>query len=127
MRDMIDIQNNAISIRKQCSFLGLPRSSYYYEPKAVSEEALTLMHAIDEIYTKHPYYGNRRMMITITRPGEVYSSDITYIRLAQGFIYLVAIIDWHSRYVVSWRVSTSLDIDFCIDALINALEFTHEL
>ena len=56
------------------------------------------------------------------RYEEVYSSDITYIRLSQGFIYLVAIIDWYSRYVVSWRVSTTLDVDFCIDALIDALE-----
>lgn len=52
----------------------------------------------------------------------VWSSDITYIRMAQGFVYLVAIIDWFSRYILSWKVSISLESDFCIDALEEALE-----
>jgi putative transposase len=57
----------------------------------------------------------------IDRADQVWSTDITYVRLRQGFVYLVAIIDWHSRYVVSWEVSVSLDSSFCVSALETAL------
>ena len=56
----------------------------------------------------------------ITGPNQVWASDITYIRLAQGFIYLVAIMDWYSRYVLTWEISNTLTADFCVDALENA-------
>jgi len=57
----------------------------------------------------------------ITRPNQVWAADITYIPMARGFLYLVAIIDWHSRYVLSWRLSNTLDADFCVEALEEAL------
>lgn len=57
----------------------------------------------------------------IERPNQVWSTDITYIRLDKGFIYLVAVIDWYSRYVLSWEVSNTLDVHFCLDALESAL------
>jgi len=57
----------------------------------------------------------------IVRPNQVWSADITYIRLARGFLYLVAVMDWFSRYVLSWELSNSLDSLFCLDALRNAL------
>lgn len=57
----------------------------------------------------------------ISFPNQVWSTDITYIRLAQGFIYLVAVIDWFSRYVLSWQVSNTMDVSFCLDALERAL------
>lgn len=57
----------------------------------------------------------------IDRPDHVWSTDITYVRLAQGFIYLVAIMDWYSRYVLAWEVSVTLDSSFCISALERAL------
>lgn len=57
----------------------------------------------------------------ISRNDEVWSSDITYIRLRKGFVYLMAIIDWYSRYVLDWQVSTSLEADFCIETLQRAL------
>lgn len=60
--------------------------------------------------------------VSIERVDQVWSSDITYVRLQQGFVYLVAIIDWHSRYVVSWEVSVSLDSSFCQSALEYALQ-----
>jgi putative transposase len=59
--------------------------------------------------------------IKITRPGQVWAADITYIPMARGFLYLVAIIDWYTRYVFSWRLSNTLDADFCIEALEEAL------
>jgi putative transposase len=151
--------------------LGLPRSSYYYEPAGESEENLLLMRLIDEQYLRRPFYGSPRMTVwlreqgytvnrkrisrlmrlmsldaiypkprlsqpaagqriypyllrnlPITRVNQVWSTDITYIRLVHGFIYLVAVIDWYSRYVLSWEVSTSLETSFCLSALEWALK-----
>ena len=59
--------------------------------------------------------------MVINRVNQVWSTDITYIPVAKGFMYLVAVIDWHSRYVLSWRLSNTLDTSFCIDALEQAL------
>ncbi len=61
---------------------------------------------------------------SVTHPGhQVWSTDITYIRLARGFVYLVAIIDWYSRRVLAWRISNSLDSSFCVDCLEDALRW----
>jgi putative transposase len=60
--------------------------------------------------------------VSIDRIDQVWSSDITYIRLARGFVYLVAIIDWFSRYVLAWELSTTLDTSFCLDTLDRALQ-----
>ena len=57
----------------------------------------------------------------ITRPNQVWAADITYIPMAKGFLYLVAIMDWHSRCVLAWRLSNTLDADFCVQALEEAL------
>ena len=57
----------------------------------------------------------------ITRPNQVWAADITYIPMAHGFLYLVAIMDWYSRYVLAWRLSNTLDVNFCVDALEEAL------
>ena len=129
-----------------------------------------MMNLIDTIYTKHPFFGYRRITamlrrlgyavngkriiglmrrmsleaiypkkntsiasrehlkypyllneINVTRPGQVWATDITYIRMRKGYLYLMAIMDWHSRYVLSWRLSNTLDVSFCIDALEEAL------
>jgi len=61
--------------------------------------------------------------LNILRVNQVWSVDITYIKLEHGFCYLVAIIDWHSRYVISWELSNTLDIDFCLRTLERAYEF----
>jgi putative transposase len=164
-----------LTIARQTELLGLSRRSYYYKPVVnEAEEARLKLHlnAIDEIYTKRPYYGTRRLQyelehsydicigrdrirhlmarlgleaiyprgpntskaaphheiypyllrgLAITRPNQVWGSDITYIRTATGFVYLVAFIDWFSRYVVAWRLSDSLEQSFCLEALDEAL------
>ena len=70
-------------------------------------------------HRKFPYLlRNRR----ITKPDEVWAADITYIPMTQGYMYLVAIIDWHSRYVLAWRLSNSLESSFCMEVLDEALE-----
>jgi putative transposase len=58
---------------------------------------------------------------TVERVNQVWSTDITYIRMAQGFLYLVAVIDWFSRFVLSWSLSVTMEVDFCIEALRRAL------
>ena len=59
--------------------------------------------------------------VTINRVNQVWSADITYIPMARGFLYLAAIMDWHSRYVLAWRLSNTIDVDFCVEALQEAL------
>jgi putative transposase len=134
-------------------------------------EERALLALIDAEYTRHPFYGSRKMVIylerlghrvnrkrvqrlmgilglagmapgphtsrphpqqkvypyllrgvDIDRPNQVWSTDITYIRLARGFVYLVAIVDWYSRKVLAWRVSNTLDSGFCVDCLEQTLQ-----
>lgn len=171
-RGLVERNHDSLSIRDQCRLLNLNRASLYYEPVSVSIETLQIMNRIDEIYTKYPFYGSRKIKLAlnaegwtigrervqklmrkmgicavypkpklsarqpehrvypyllggykIIRPNQVWSSDITYLRLSQGFLYLVAIIDWFSRYVMSWRLSNSLNTDFCIEALEEAFQY----
>jgi putative transposase len=69
----------------------------------------------------HKVYPYLLRGVPVIRPNQVWSTDITYIRLARGFAYLVAIIDWYSRKVLSWRISNSMDASFCVDCLEDAL------
>lgn len=62
--------------------------------------------------------------VTVNRPNQAWCSDITYLRLRSGFVYLVAVMDWASRYVLSWRLSNTLDTAFCLAALEDALATT---
>lgn len=71
--------------------------------------------------TGHKVYPYLLRELEITRPNQVWAADITYIPMSRGFLYLVAIIDWYSRYVISWRLSNTLDADFCVAALEEAL------
>lgn len=71
---------------------------------------------------EHMTYPYLLRNVTVSRPNQVWAADITYIPMAHGFVYLVAIMDWYSRRVLSWRVSTTMETDFCISALQEALE-----
>jgi putative transposase len=153
----IDDQYEGLSVAAQCKILGVPRSSYYYTNVPVQESELQLMRRVDEIFTKWPSYGSRKIVhelkkegwsvnrkhiqrimqrlglasnlpgpntskphpehikfpyllrgLVLLAPLEVWSTDITYIRLPNGFVYLVAVIDWFSRFVLSYRLSNSL-------------------
>jgi len=70
---------------------------------------------------EHRVYPYLLRGVEVDRVDQVWAADITYIPMARGFLYLVAVMDWHSRYVVAWRLSNSLDADFCVDALEEAL------
>lgn len=117
-------------------FYGWPRMTAYLQRagQAVNGKRVRrLMHlmGLQAIYPKprlsqavpgrrvYPYLLRR---MSIVRPCQVWSSDITYIPMAQGFMYLVAIIDWFSRYVLAWRLSNTLDGTFCLEALHDALQ-----
>ncbi len=161
-----------IAVSRQCDLAGVSRATLYAQqkPKVVDEDDELLKRLIDEEYTRHPFYGTRRMVVylgrcghtvnrkrvqrlmrslglagmapgpntsrahpqhkvypyllrgvVVNRPNQVWSTDITYIRLAHGFVYLVAIIDWYSRCVLSWRISNSMETAFCVDCLEEAL------
>ena len=72
-------------------------------------------------HPEHKVYPYLLRGVSITRPNQVWSTDVTYVRLPRGFAYLVAIIDWSSRKVLSWRLSNTMDAAFCVDALEEAL------
>lgn len=73
------------------------------------------------VSASHKVYPYLLRDVVIERPNQVWSSDITYIPMRHGFLYLVAVMDWYSRYVLSWRLSNSMDVEFCLDALDDAL------
>jgi len=154
----------------------VPRATVYRRQgkseRSIRDDDLDLCRLIDEEYTKHPFFGSRKMVkmlrglghiinrkrvqrlmremglagmapgpatsvrhpehkiypyllrgVAVTRPNQVWSTDVSYIRLARGFAYLVAIIDWYSRKVLSWRLSNSMDASFCVDCLEDALHW----
>ncbi len=86
--------------------------------------------AIDAVYRRpntskpapgHKIYPYLLRKLAIVRPNQVWATDISYIPMARGFVYLVAIVDWFSRRVLSWRVSITMDVGFCVEALEEAL------
>mgnify|MGYP001585665898 CR=1 FL=1 len=107
----------------------LKRDGYRVNHKRV----LSLMHqmGIEAIYPKpnlskniqsHPVYPYLLKDVVINHPNQVWGSDITYIRMREGFLYLVAFMDWYSRYVLSWKLSTTLDTAFVLEAATEALK-----
>ena len=159
-----------LSIQKQVRLLRLSRSSFYYQPRAISEVDLKLMRQIDELHLEYPFAGSRLLRdmlaqrglqvgrkhvrtlmrrlaiealyrkpntskpapghkiypyllrgLAITRPNQVWAMDISYIPMAHGFVYLAAVIDWFSRRVLSWKLSNTMDVSFCLEALDEAL------
>jgi putative transposase len=116
-------------------FYGVPRMTaclramgFGVNPKRVRR--LMRVMGLEAIYPKprlsahgpdHKVYPYLLKGVTVDRPDQAWATDITYVRLAHGFVYLAAILDWHSRYVLSWELSTTLDTGFCLEALRKAL------
>jgi putative transposase len=112
--------------RKMTEWLGT--QGYNVNRKRISR--LMEVMGIEAVYPKpklsqpgdgHKIYPYLLSGVTVDRPDQVWSTDITYIRMGQGFVYLVAVMDWYSRYVLSWSLSLTMEIDFCIEALRSAL------
>lgn len=104
-----------------------------YEVNAKRVRRLLRLMGLEAIYPKphisraaaeHRIYPYLLKDVVIDSADHVWSADITYIRLRQGFVYLVAIMDWYSRYVLAWEVSVTLDSSFCLSALERALRVT---
>jgi len=161
-----------LSLSWQAKQLDIARQSLYYQPASISQKEIEIKHQIDEIYTRCPFYGYRKITheltklrkeainhkrvarymremglqavcpgpktsvpnsqhkvfpyllgnITASHPNHIWGTDITYIRMPRGFVYLVAFMDWYSRFVLSWEVSLSLEDAFVICAAQRALD-----
>jgi putative transposase len=112
--------------RKMVEWLGT--RGFNVNRKRVSR--LMALMGIEAVYPKpklsqpgegHRVYPYLLRGVEVNRANQVWSTDITYIRMAQGFVYLVAVMDWFSRYVLSWSLSLTMELDFCIEALKSAL------
>jgi putative transposase len=166
------VPGTSLAVSRQCVLAGVSRSTRHarQKTKAVSTDELALRGLIDEEYTRHLFYGSRKMVVylkrcghavnrkrvqrlmlamglagmapgpytsraqpqhkvylyllrgvDVVRPNQAWSTDITYIRLAHSFAYLVSILDWYSRRVLSWRISCQLEAIFCVDCLEDTL------
>ncbi len=116
-------------------FYGWPRMTAYLRRQGCavnSKRVRRLMQqmGLQAIYPKpktsvagqgHQVYPYLLRNLAIVRPNQVWSADITYVPMPRGFMYLVAVIDWFSRYVVAWQLSNTLDGSFCLDVLQQAL------
>jgi len=89
--------------------------------KKMGIEALYRKPNLSRRHNAHPIYPYLLRHLTIDRPNQVWATDITYIPMRRGFVYLVAVLDWYSRRVLSWRVSNTLTTDFCLDAVREAI------
>ena len=166
---MIDREGGEISVVAQAQLLEINRSSLYYTPLDRDPAYVVIKNAIDEIYTRRPFYGSRRIAVELgTRgldvnrkavqrhmremglvavfPGpnlsrralqhriypyllrgvvaekanHIWGIDITYVRMASSWLYLVAIVDWFSRFVVGWELDDTLDMAFVLRAVDHA-------
>jgi putative transposase len=120
----------------QWPFYGVRRMHAYllqlgYEVNIKRVRRLLRQMGLEAIYPKprlsvaapgHVIYPYLLCGLAIVRPNQVWAADITYIRLAHGFVYLVAILDWFSRFVISWELSNTLEASFCVRALERALQ-----
>lgn len=84
-------------------------------------EAIYPKPRLSQPHPSHKKYPYLLRNLVVDRPNQVWATDITYIRMMQGFVYLMAILDWYSRYVLAWEVSTTLETTFCLEALDRAL------
>lgn len=170
---LIQRDHPRLSITRQCSLLGINRSTYYYTPVTESALNLELMRLMDEHYLLHPYKGVPRMHVWLTRdkgynvnikrierlyydlmglraivpgphtskrypehavfpyllrnklinnPNQVWATDITYIPMLHGYLYLMAIIDVYSRFILSWDISNTMDSSWCAHLVQHSIE-----
>lgn len=91
--------------------------------KLMGIEALYPKPRLSLVNKAHKIYPYMLKNLTIDRPNQVWATDITYIPMAKGFVYLTVIMDWYSRKILSWRLSNSMDASFCIDTLEEAIDY----
>ena len=166
---MLEKEQSEILVSRQADLVGVSYSSLFYQPVPPSQRELEIKRRIDEVYTATPFYGSRRITVTLqpefgisrptvqaymremgiagiapgpntskptpghkiypyllrnltaSHPNHIWGIDITYIRITHGWLYLVAVLDWYSRYIMSWELSQTLEIDFVLEAVEKAL------
>lgn len=107
--------------RKMALELGANRKRVQRLMRVMGLEAIYPKRGTTRPASGHKIYPYLLRNVAITRPDQVWSSDITYIPLRHGFLYLAAVMDWYSRYVLAWRLSNTLEGSFCLEALDEAL------
>jgi putative transposase len=110
--------------RKMADVLGVNRKRVQRLMRRMGIEAIYPKRRTTWPAAGHQVYPYLLRNVAVTRPDQVWASDITYVPLQHGFLYLVAVLDWYSRYVVSWRLSNTLAGSFCTEALDAALSFS---
>jgi putative transposase len=166
---MLEKEPSEILISRQTELVGVSYSSLFYQPAPPSQRELEIKRRIDEVYTARPFYGSRRITVTLrpefgvsrptiqaymremgiagiapgpntskptpghkiypyllhnltaSHPNHIWGIDITYIRITHGWLYLVAVLDWYSRYIMGWALSQTLEMDFVLDTVEKAL------
>ena len=108
--------------RKMADVLGVNRKRMQRLMRVMGIEAIYPKRRTTWPGAGHKIYPYLLRDVAVTRPNHVWASDITYIPLRHGFLYLVAIMDWYSRYVLAWRLSNTLTGSFCLEALEEALQ-----
>jgi putative transposase len=111
MRDCLDGEGTLVNRKRVQRLMRTMNLTAVYPKKRTSQPGIG-----------HRIYPYLLRGLHIDRPRQVYAADITYIPMAKGFVYLVAVIDWYSRKVLSYRISNTLDVGFCVEALKEALE-----
>lgn len=119
-----------LSVSEQCKFLGVARSTYYYNVSHIEEinlkkeqENHKKRQMVDKVldeYATHPTYGYIKMSNYMLRKEEKWATDITYSSTSGGMLYYTAVIDLYSRKILSWKLSDKIDVAFCLDVLYEA-------
>jgi putative transposase len=107
--------------RKIAEVLGVNRKRVQRLMRIMGIEAVSPKRRTTRSAAGHKIYPYLLRNVQITRPDQVWSTDITYVPVRHGFLYLVAVMDWFSRYVLAWRLSNTLEGSFCVEALEEAL------
>jgi len=110
LRDLLRQEGSRIGRKKVATLM-----------KRMGLEALYRKPRTTRRHPKHTIYPYLLRKLPVTRSNQVWAMDITYIPMARGFIYLAAVLDWYSRRVLSWKLSTTMDMHFCVDAVEEAI------
>jgi putative transposase len=110
LRDLLNLEGHQVGRKRVATLM-----------RRMGIEAIYRKRNTSRPHPDHQVYPYLLRHLCIDRPNQVWASDITYLPMARGFVYLVAVIDWYTRKVLAWRLSNTLSTDFCVDALEEAL------
>jgi putative transposase len=139
-KTLVEREHPNLRLKQHAALLSLSRASLYYQPLPPSAEEIAIKHRIDELYTAHPFYGSRKITALLQSDWQInrkrmqrYMREMGLAGICPGpnlsrpapghqiYPYLVAILDWFSRYVISWELDHTLELPFVLTALDRAL------